>query len=230
MTEINISLISLIALEVVLGIDNIIFISILADKLPAEKRNKLRFWGIGLALVMRLALLGLINWIMKFDETLFSFAGVEFTGKGLILLGGGLFLIFKSIKEIMHKIKKATDHENTSIKTGSFARLLMEVIVLDLVFSIDSIITAVGMVDELWVMYTAVIITVALMLVASKPISDFIIKYPSFKILALCFLLMIGISLVLEGLTIEFSKAIIYVSMLFSTVVSFLQLKTTDVK
>lgn len=230
MTELIVSLISLIALEVVLGIDNIIFISILADKLPAEKRNKLRLWGIGLALVMRLALLGLINWIMKFDETLFEFSDIKFTGKGLILLGGGLFLIYKSIKEIVHKIKKSTENQDTTTKTGSFGRLLMEVILLDLVFSIDSIITAVGMVDELWVMYTAVIITVVLMLIASKPISDFIVKYPSFKILALCFLLMIGISLVLEGLTIEFSKAIIYVSMLFSTVVSFLQLKTTNIK
>lgn len=230
MTEIIISLISLIALEVVLGIDNIIFISILADKLPAEKRNKLRFWGIGLALVMRLALLGLINWIMKFDETLFSFAGIEFTGKGLILIGGGLFLIYKSNKEILHKLKKKSNKNEALPKKGGFTRLLVEVIILDLVFSIDSIITAVGMVDELWVMYTAVIVTVLIMLAASKPISDFILKYPSFKLLALCFLLMIGISLVLEGLTIEFSKAIIYVSMLFSTVVSFLQLKTTDVK
>jgi predicted tellurium resistance membrane protein TerC len=227
LSEIIIPLFSLIALEVILGIDNIIFISILADKLPEEQRKNLRFWGIGLAMLMRLALLALISWILKLDEVLFSFLDTDFTGKGLILLFGGLFLIYKSTKEIYHKTEL---HENSGDKEnrikGSFSKLLSEVIILDLVFSIDSIITAVGMVQELWIMYTAVIVTVLIMLVASKPISEFISKHPSFKILALCFLMMIGVSLIAEGLSFEIPKGYIYFSMAFAFLVDIIQMKT----
>ena len=183
-----ISLLSLIALEVILGIDNIIFISILADKLPEGKRDKLRVWGIGLALLVRLALLALISWIIKLDATLFTLLEIEFTGKGIILIFGGLFLLFKSTKEIYLK----TEQENSTlkpVKKVSFKTLLFEVIILDLVFSIDSIITAVGLVNEIWIMYTAVIVAVTTMLIASKAISEFIYKHPSFKVLALCFLM-----------------------------------------
>lgn len=226
MTEAIIPLISLIALEVILGIDNIIFISILADKLPEDQRNKLRFWGIGLAMVMRLALLAFISWILKLDSTLFSLAGIDFSGKGLILLAGGLFLIYKSTKEIYHKTEMAAGNTPEHKGKSSFRRMLSEVIVLDLVFSVDSIITAVGMVKELWVMYTAVIVTVLVMLVAAKKISNFITKHPSFKILALCFLMMIGVSLIAEGLSFEIPKGYIYFSMAFAFLVDIIQMKT----
>lgn len=226
MIDALIPLLSLIALEVILGIDNIIFISILADKLPESQRNKLRFWGIGLAMVMRLALLAFISWILKLDKTLFSLFEIDFTGKGIILILGGLFLIYKSTKEIYHKTEIAISQEKELPKKGTFSKLLGEVILLDLVFSVDSIITAVGMVDELWVMYTAVIVTVIIMLFASKPISEFISKHPSFKILALCFLMMIGVSLIAEGFHFEIPKGYIYFSMAFAFLVDVIQMKT----
>jgi predicted tellurium resistance membrane protein TerC len=226
MMDALIPLISLIALEVILGIDNIIFISILTDKLPPHQRNKLRYWGIGMAMVMRLILLAVISWILKLDQALFTLFDIIFTGKGLILLVGGLFLIYKSTKEIYHKTEIAMDEKPTVSKQATFASLLSEIILLDLVFSIDSIITAVGMVQELWIMYTAVIITVIIMLIASGPISNFIRKHPSFKILALCFLMMIGVSLIAEGLHFEIPKGYIYFSMAFAFLVDFIQMKT----
>lgn len=226
LTEAIVPLLSLIALEVILGIDNIIFISILADKLPENQRNKLRFWGIGLALIMRLCLLALISWILKLDQTLFRLFDIDFTGKGIILLTGGLFLIYKSTKEIYHKTEAIQSGSETPVKKASFQKLLGEVVLLDLVFSIDSIITAVGMVQDLWIMYTAVIVTVIIMLVAAKPISEFIAKHPSFKILALCFLMMIGVSLIAEGLHFEIPKGYIYFSMAFAFLVDVIQMKT----
>jgi predicted tellurium resistance membrane protein TerC len=230
MGDFIIPLLSLIALEVILGIDNIIFISILADKLPENQRAKLRYWGIGLAMIMRLLLLGFISWILKLDTTLFSIASADFSGKGLILITGGLFLIYKSTKEIYHK----TEVNNQSIETDSvaisFGKMLSEVIILDLVFSIDSIITAVGMVKQLWVMYVAVIVTVVIMLFASKPISEFIRNHPSFKILALCFLMMIGVALLAEGFHFEIPKGYIYFAMAFAFVVDIIQMKTITKK
>ena len=230
MLDAIIPLISLIALEVILGIDNIIFISILADKLPEDQRSKLRYWGMGLAMVMRLILLGFISWILKLDTTLFSILDTEFTGKGIILILGGLFLIYKSTKEIHHKTEAANSNTENNTKVRKFSKLLGEVILLDLVFSVDSIITAVGMVNELWVMYTAVIVTVIIMLFASKPISEFIYKHPSFKILALCFLMMIGVSLIAEGLHFEIPKGYIYFAMAFAFLVDIIQMKTTPKK
>ena len=229
MTEIIIPLLSLIALEVILGIDNIIFISILADKLPEQQRGKLRFWGIGLALVIRLALLSLISWILKRAQTLITRGDIDFSGKGLILIIGGLFLIYKSTKEIYDKTEQHKDGPIVP-KVHSFNKLLSEVILLDLVFSIDSIITAVGMVKELWIMYTAVIVTVIIMLVAAKPISEFIREHPSFKILALCFLMMIGVALLAEGLHFEIPKGYIYFSMAFAFLVDIIQMKTVKQK
>ena len=226
MIDILIPLVSLIALEVILGIDNIIFISILADKLPENQRNKLRFWGISLAMVMRLCLLAFISWILKLDQTLFTLLDIPFSGKGLILIGGGLFLLYKSTKEIYHKTEANKNDTALTAKKSTFNQLLAEVIVLDLVFSIDSIITAVGMVQELWVMYTAVIVTVGIMLVASKPISEFIRKHPSFKILALCFLMMIGVALLAEGFHFKIPKGYIYFSMAFAFLVDIIQMKT----
>ena len=227
MIESIIPLISLIALEIILGIDNIIFISIVADKLPEKDRNKLRYWGIGLAMLMRLLLLAAISWILKLDQTLFTINEIDFSGKGLILIVGGLFLIYKSTKEIYHKTEHDESDNISNTKVKKFGKLLSEVIILDLVFSVDSIITAVGMVQELWVMYTAVIVTVIIMLIASKPISDFIHKHPSFKILALCFLMMIGVSLIAEGFEFEIPKGYIYFSMAFAFIVDIIQMKTT---
>ncbi len=230
MTDAIIPLISLIALEVILGIDNIIFISILADKLPDNQRNKLRYWGIGLAMVMRLCLLAFIAWILRLDQTLFTLFNIGFSGKSLILIFGGLFLIYKSTKEIYHKTEIDAEGTPNVAAKSSFKKLLSEIILLDLVFSIDSIITAVGMVQQLWVMYTAVIVAVVIMLFASKPISEFIRKHPSFKILALCFLLMIGVSLIAEGFHFEIPKGYIYFSMAFAFLVDIIQMKTVKHK
>lgn len=227
MLDAIIPLVSLILLEVILGIDNVIFISILSDKLPDSQRNKLRYWGLGLAMVMRLILLTLISWILKLDQTLFVLRDISFSGKGLILIAGGLFLIYKSTVEIYHKTEMAQDSDLPKVpKVSSFKRLLMEIILLDLVFSIDSIITAIGMAQELWVMYTSVIVAVVIMVFASQPISYFIKKHPSFKILALSFLMMIGISLIAEGFHLEIPKGYIYFSMAFAFAVDVIQMKT----
>ncbi len=226
MIEAIISLISLIFLEVILGIDNIIFISILADKLPDSQRRKLRIWGIGLAMVMRLFLLTFISWILKLDQTFFTLLGTDFSGKGIILIFGGIFLIYKSTKEIYHKTEISNEDKPTIQKNSSFNKKLSEVVILDLVFSIDSIITAVGMAQDLWVMYTAVIVTVIIMIFVSKPISEFIRKHLSFKILALCFLMIIGVSLLAEGFKIEIPKGYIYFSMAFAFLVDIIQMKT----
>jgi predicted tellurium resistance membrane protein TerC len=222
-----IPLISLISLEVILGIDNVIFISILSDKLPDSQRNKLRYWGLGLAMAMRLILLTLISWILKLDQNLFTLFEINFSGKGLILIAGGLFLIYKSTVEIYHKTELANNNDQPVVpKVSSFKKLLLEIILLDLVFSIDSIITAIGMAQELWVMYTSVIVAVIIMVFASQPISFFIKKHPSFKILALSFLLMIGISLIAEGFHFSIPKGYIYFSMAFAFIVDIIQMKT----
>lgn len=225
--DVLIPLLSLVALEVILGVDNIIFISILADKLPENQRDKLRFWGIGLAMLFRLVLLAAISWILQLDQTLFSVADKDISGKGLILIVGGLFLLYKSVKEIYHKTElKSAGPSTVSAQTATFGQMLFQIILLDLVFSIDSIITAVGMVSQLWVMYTAVVVSVLIMLFASRPISSFIGQHPSFKILALCFLMMIGVSLLAEGLHFEIPKGYIYFSMAFAFAVDVIQMKT----
>jgi predicted tellurium resistance membrane protein TerC len=230
MAEAIIPLLSLIALEVILGIDNIIFISILADKLPGQQQKKLRLWGLTLAMLMRLILLAFISWILKLDQPLFYFNETSFTGKSLILIAGGLFLLYKSTKEIYHKTEMADTPVVKAPSNAGFGQLLGEVILLDLVFSVDSIITAVGMVQELWVMYAAVIITVGIMMVASGPISSFISRHPSFKILALCFLLMIGIALLADGLGFHIPKGYIYFSMAFAFLVDIIQMRTVGTK
>jgi predicted tellurium resistance membrane protein TerC len=218
-------LITLIALEVVLGIDNVIFISILANKLPPDQQKRARRIGLLLAAVMRLGLLLLISWIIQLDKTLFSVGDLPITGKGLILIAGGVFLIYKATKEIYHKTEGPSNETMVSAVTGNFSQIIVQILIMDLVFSVDSIITAVGMVNEVWVMYVAVIITVAIMLVAAEPISAFVNKHPSFKILALAFLLLIGVSLISEGFGVEIPKGYIYFSMAFSFLVDFLQMK-----
>lgn len=232
-TDVILPLLTLISLEVILGIDNIIFISILADKLPPEQRDKLRKLGIGLAMIMRLILLALIAWIMRLDNTLFTLFHLDFSGKDLILLGGGLFLIYKSTREIYLKTEEETHHFEDVAKQRkkvTFRDMLFQILLLDIVFSIDSIITAVGMVDQLWIMYTAVVVSVTIMLFAAKPISEFISRHPSFKILALSFLLMIGISLIAEGLDFHIPKGYIYFSMAFAFLVDVIQMKTVKPK
>jgi predicted tellurium resistance membrane protein TerC len=220
-----ISLLTLIVLEVILGIDNIIFIAILSDKLPESQRDKLRYWGISLAMIMRLVLLYLIAWIMKLELTLFRIGHIDISGKDLILIIGGLFLLYKSTVEIFNKTEKSPGSTLRTDAKESFKDLLIQILILDMVFSIDSIITAVGMVNELWVMYTAVIVTVVIMLFAARPISRFILKHPSFKILALCFLMMIGLSLIAEGLDYKIPKGYIYFAMAFSFMVDIIQMK-----
>jgi predicted tellurium resistance membrane protein TerC len=194
--------------------------AILAYKLPESQRNKLRYWVIGLALVMKLCLLAFISWIVKLDQTLFTLFEINFSGKGLILIFGGLFLIYKSTKEIYHKT------EGTNAK--NFGKLLSEVIILDLVFSIDFINTAVGMVQGIWITYAAVIITVIILLITSKPISDFIKLHPSFKILALCFLMIIGFSLLAIGFHFQIPIGYIYFPMAFAFLVNIIQMKTAN--
>lgn len=231
-TDIILPLLTLITLEVILGIDNIIFISILADKLPVEQRDKLRKLGIGLAMIMRLVLLALIAWIMKLDQPLFSILGNAISGKDIILIVGGLFLLYKSTREIYLKTEEESHHyeDVAKKKKVTFRDMLIQILLLDIVFSVDSIITAVGMVKELWIMYTAVIVSVTIMLFAAKPISEFISKNPSFKILALSFLLMIGMSLIAEGLEFHIPKGYIYFSMAFAFFVDFIQMKTIKTK
>lgn len=223
--DIVIALLTLITLEVVLGIDNIIFISILADKLPEDQRDKLRKLGIGLAMVMRLGLLAVIAWIMKLDQDLFVVAGHGVSGKELILLGGGVFLVYKATRELFHLSGEQHATSGVTTKAKGFNQLLVQVLVLDLVFSVDSIITAVGMVDELWMMYVAVIVTVVIMLLASKPIAAFISRHPSFKVLALSFLMVIGVALVAEGAGYPIPKGFIYCSMAFAFLVDLLQMR-----
>lgn len=223
------ALLSLIALEVILGIDNIIFISILSDRLPVNQQKKLRFWGMGLAMGMRLGLLALIQWIMHLSNTLFTVFEHEISGKDVVLIVGGVFLLYKSTREIYHNTE-AKEEDPLKKKPAKFGRLLLEVLLLDMVFSVDSIITAVGMANELWVMYTAVIVTVLIMLAAAKPISNFILKHPSFKILALCFLMLIGVSLIAEGLDLHIPKQYIYFAMGFSFTVDIIQMRVMNKK
>jgi len=231
-TQVILPLVTLVVLEIILGIDNVIFISILADKLAKEQRKKLRQLGIGLAMIMRLVLLTLISWIMKLDNELFNIMDVSISGKDIILLAGGMFLIYKSTREIYLRSEEVEHNyeEAADKKKVSFKDMLFQILILDIVFSIDSIITAVGMVEQLWIMYVAVIVSVGIMLFASGPISEFISKHPSFKVLALCFLLIIGISLIGEGLDFHIPKGYIYFSMAFAFFVDFIQMKTVKAK
>lgn len=221
-SEIIISLITLVCLEIILGIDNIIFISILTDKLPSEQRKKARLIGLSLALILRLILLAGISWVLKLDQALFTIYENSFSGKDIILIAGGLFLLYKSSKEIFEK----TEDKEKEIKIySSFNNTIGQILIFDLVFSVDSIITAVGLVDKLWIMYVAVITSIIIMLLVSKSISKFIKKHPSLKILALCFLMMIGLALIAEAFKLHIPKVYIYFSMAFSFFVNLIQIK-----
>lgn len=231
--QIIISLLTLIALEVVLGIDNVIFISILANKLPEHQQKKARRYGLLMAMVMRLGLLAVVTWIMKLNADLFTVFNQGISAKDLILIVGGLFLLYKSSTEIYHKMEGEEGNKTKNIKAATFAQVIVQILIMDLVFSIDSIITAIGMVKEVWIMYVAVIVTVLIMLVGAEPISNFVNRHPAFKMLALSFLLLIGFALVSEGFGIEIPKGYIYFSMAFSMLVNVFQMrmhkKTTPV-
>lgn len=215
------ALITLIALEVVLGIDNLIFISILSNKLPEHQRQRARRLGIGAALLMRLVLLATISWIVGLTAPVFTAFGHAFSWRDLILIAGGLFLVWKATKEIHHTVD-TSDHKDNIVSDTlqlTMAGAIFQILLLDLVFSVDSIITAVGMTDHIAIMYIAVIITVAVMLLAADPLANFIDKNPTIVMLALGFLLMIGTTLIAEGMGFHVPKGYIYVAMGFSALV-----------
>ena len=220
-----IALVTLTVLEIVLGIDNVIFISILAGKLPQEQQGRARRVGLALAMITRILLLLSLNWIARLTEPLFAVFHFEISGRALIMLGGGLFLLAKSTYEIHERLEGETAHASAKVK-ASFHSVITQIILLDVVFSLDSVITAVGMANQLWVMITAVIIAVLVMLWASGPISDFVNRHPTVKMLALSFLLLIGFSLMAEGLELHIPKAYIYFAMAFSVFVEMLNLRS----
>lgn len=215
---------TLIALEIVLGIDNIIFISILVGRLPAEQREKARRIGLGLAMFARLALLFSLFWVMGLIEPLFSVFGNEISGRDCILILGGLFLLAKSTHEI-HASLELDEPGAPKVATASFASIMVQIAALDLVFSLDSVITAVGLVDHISVMVIAVVISVGVMLFAAKPIGDFVDSNPTIKMLALSFLLMIGLMLTAEGFDVHVPKGYIYFAMAFSFAVELLNIR-----
>lgn len=219
-----VALLTLCALEIVLGIDNIIFISILAGKLPEAQQAKARQTGIGLALVLRLGLLFSISWMMRLTAPLFTVLENEISGRDLILLIGGLFLIYKSVKEIHHKVEASSDDQPTT-KALSFGAVVGQILLIDLIFSLDSVITAVGMVDRIEVMIIAVVVSVIVMLLAAGPISNFVNRHPAIKVLALAFLIMIGVALIAQGLEFYIPKGYIYFSMAFAVAVEFVQIR-----
>lgn len=223
--EFIIPLLTLVGLEIVLGIDNVIFISILAGKLPLHQQKKARRWGLILAMFLRLALLSVISLILQLKHDLFTLYGLGFSGKDLILIIGGLFLLYKSTVEIYHKTEGGGELKPSGPAKAAFAAVIAQILVMDMVFSIDSILTAIGMVRVIWVMYVAVVLSVAIMLFAAEPISKFVNDHPAFKVLALAFLLLIGFALVTEGFGIEIPKGYIYFAMAFSFLVDLLQMR-----
>jgi predicted tellurium resistance membrane protein TerC len=222
--EIWVALATLTFLEIVLGVDNIIFISILSGKLPAAQQPKARRVGLLGAMVTRVLLLFSLAWIVKLTAPLFHAMGHPISGRDLILIGGGLFLLGKSTVEIHERLEGEEGHASQRV-AATFASVIIQIMLLDIVFSLDSVITAVGMVDELWVMVAAVITSVAIMMVAAEPISQFVHRHPTVKMLALSFLLLIGLSLLLEGFGQHIPKGYIYFAMGFSVFVEMINLK-----
>ena len=226
--QIWIALTTLTVLEVVLGIDNIIFISILSQKLPAAQQPKARRLGLIAAMVIRLALLFSLAWVIRLTAPLFSVFGEEISGRDIILLLGGLFLLGKSTYEIHDKLEGDEGHASAKV-AASFAAVILQIMLLDAVFSLDSVITAVGMVDEVWVMVTAVVISIGIMLVSAEAISGFVNKHPTVKMLALSFLLLIGLSLIAEGFDHHIPKGYIYFAMGFSVFVEMINMRLRKV-
>ncbi len=219
-----IALLTLTVLEIVLGIDNIIFISIMTGKLPAKKQPKARMVGLALAMLTRIGLLFSLSWIMRLTAPLFTLVGAEISGRDIILLLGGAFLIFKSTHEIHDKLEGEEEKARSRMK-ASFANVIVQIVLLDIVFSLDSVITAIGMANQLEVMVLAVVLAVGVMMFAAKPIGVFVEKHPTIKMLALSFLLLIGLSLIAEGLDQHIPKGYVYFSMGFSVFVEMLNLR-----
>jgi len=221
--QVWLALFTLTALEIVLGIDNVIFISVLAGRLPPEQRPKARFIGLSLAMLMRVLLLLALSWIMGLKETLFTVFDHAFSSRDIILFGGGLFLLAKSTMEIHNSLE--ADEESQSVKAASFWLITLQIVVIDIVFSLDSVITAIGMAEHIQVMIAAVIIAVGVMMLASGAISAVIERHPTLKMLALSFLLLIGVALVGESLGMHIPKGYLYFSMAFSVMVEILNIR-----
>ena len=222
-------LFTLTLLEVILGIDNVIFISILAGKLPKEHQKRTRRNGLIIGMVVRIIMLLGISVILALKEPLVDLFGESFSGKDLVLLIGGIFLIFQSVREIHHKME-IKEEDRFGEKTKAVGQVMLQLLLLNFVFSIDSVITAVGMVKELWVMITAVLLSMLVMLLAAGPIAGFVEKHPSVKILALSFLILIGVSLIAESMHAHLDKGYIYSSMAFAFGVELINLRTTRSK
>lgn len=218
------ALITLTFLEIVLGVDNVIFISILSGKLPASEQMRARRTGLVAAMLMRIALLMSIAWIVRLTRPLFTIVGQEISGRDLILLGGGLFLMAKATVEIHERLEGEEGHSSARV-APSFAAVIGQIMLLDIVFSLDSVITAVGMADEVSIMVAAVVLSVAIMMFAAESISAFVSRHPTVKVLALSFLLLIGVSLVGDGLGMHIPKGYIYFAMGFSVTVEMINLR-----
>jgi len=225
--ELLIALLTLTVLEIVLGVDNVIFISILSAKLPKDQQQRARRVGLMGAMLMRIALLFSLSWLAQLTTPLFGLMGHDFSGRDLILLFGGLFLLAKATYEIHDKLEGEEGHASGKV-AATFASVITQVMILDIVFSLDSVITAIGMADNLWVMVTAVVLAVVVMLLAADSISDFVEKHPTVKILALSFLILIGMSLVADGLGQHIGKGYIYFAMGFSVFVEMINIRIRD--
>ena len=223
--QVWVSLLTLTAMEIVLGIDNVVFISILTGKLPRETQGKARTIGLSLALILRVGLLFAIAWVMGLTEPLFEVFDKKFSGRDLILLGGGLFLVGKATHEIHDRLEVSHEDEARGGSRAQFGVILAQIIVLDIVFSLDSVITAVGMAQHVFVMVIAMMVAVGIMLVFSGKISDFVNRHPSMKILALSFLMLIGVMLIAEGMGQHVGKGYIYFAMAFSLAVELLNMR-----
>jgi predicted tellurium resistance membrane protein TerC len=219
------ALVTLTALEIVLGIDNIIFISILTGKLPERQRPKAQRIGLSLAMITRLMLLFSLTWIMRLTEPFFSILGHGVSGRDIILIVGGLFLLAKSTMEIHDKLEGEEQHTSGAKGSASFKGIIIQIMFLDIIFSLDSVITAVGMASQLAVMATAVVLAVGVMMFFAGAVSTFVDRHPTIKVLALSFLLLIGVSLVADGLSFHIPKGYIYFAMAFSVLVEMINLK-----
>ena len=224
-----IALLTLTALEIVLGIDNIVFITILAGKLPPRDQHRARRLGLAVAMISRILLLLSISWIMGLTQPLFTVAGTGLSGRDLILLVGGMFLIWKATHEIHEKVEDEEDHETRPAKV-SFAGVIVQIMLLDIVFSLDSVITAVGMADDIGVMISAVVVSVGIMMFAAKSVGDFVQHHPTVKMLALAFLILIGTNLMAEGWHFHIPKGYVYFAMAFSVFVEMLNLRVSKKK
>ena len=222
-----IALVTLTALEIVLGVDNIIFISILAGRLPEHQRQRARTLGLAFAMFTRIALLLSLAWVMTLTEPLFSIpvAGKDISGRDLILIGGGLFLLWKSVHEIHNSLEGAEEEHAAAAVRASFAAVIVQIAIIDIVFSLDSVITAVGMVDQVSIMVLAIVAAVGVMMFAARPIGEFVDRHPTVKMLALSFLILIGVALIAEGWDYHIPKGYIYFAMAFSVAVETLNIR-----